>query len=102
MGFQSSVAPHLTSYRWPGNVRELESRIKRAVVLASGPIVYPSDLFETADNELPLPSEDIDEPEPTGTPDDIPFPTYKVAKARFARRYPERLMASTRGNVSEA
>ena len=31
-------------YEWPGNVRELKNRIQRAVVMAEGKLIYPTDL----------------------------------------------------------
>jgi two-component system response regulator AtoC len=34
----------LTEYGWPGNVRELENAIERAVAVAKGNVVLPSDL----------------------------------------------------------
>jgi two-component system response regulator AtoC len=34
----------LTAYSWPGNVRELENAIERAVAVAKGGVVLPSDL----------------------------------------------------------
>ncbi len=34
----------LTTYSWPGNVRELENAIERAVAVAKGGVVLPSDL----------------------------------------------------------
>jgi two-component system response regulator AtoC len=34
----------LSSYGWPGNVRELENAIERAVAVAKGNVVLPSDL----------------------------------------------------------
>jgi two-component system response regulator AtoC len=34
----------LTGYGWPGNVRELENAIERAVAVAKGNVVLPSDL----------------------------------------------------------
>jgi two-component system nitrogen regulation response regulator GlnG len=34
----------LESHAWPGNVRELENVIKRALVLASGDVITPSDI----------------------------------------------------------
>ena len=36
----------LQSYAWPGNVRELENAMERAVVLARGETIMPSDLPE--------------------------------------------------------
>lgn len=34
----------LQDYAWPGNVRELENAMERSAILASGPILRPSDL----------------------------------------------------------
>jgi two-component system response regulator HydG len=34
----------LTAYAWPGNVRELENAIERAVAVAKGNVILPSDL----------------------------------------------------------
>ncbi|AKQ64220.1 Type IV fimbriae expression regulatory protein PilR [Myxococcus hansupus] len=34
----------LTAYAWPGNVRELENAMERAVLLADGPQILPSNL----------------------------------------------------------
>jgi two-component system, NtrC family, response regulator len=34
----------LSVYNWPGNVRELENRVKRAVIMADGPLITPEDL----------------------------------------------------------
>jgi DNA-binding NtrC family response regulator len=35
----------LTAYSWPGNIRELKNVIERAVLLASGEIIRPKDLY---------------------------------------------------------
>jgi two-component system nitrogen regulation response regulator GlnG len=47
-GATKSISPealaHLEAYRWPGNVRELENVLRRAVVLAKGPVILPQDL----------------------------------------------------------
>ena len=51
----------LTSYSWPGNVRELENTIKRAVILASDPLLTVADfpgLRLTRGGEQ-FPSEDL-------------------------------------------
>ena len=34
----------IAAYPWPGNVRELENRLKRAVIMADGPLITAQDL----------------------------------------------------------
>jgi two-component system response regulator AtoC len=45
---QAALSPEalrlLTGYSWPGNVRELENAIDRAVAVAKGNVILPSDL----------------------------------------------------------
>jgi nitrogen regulation protein NR(I) len=43
-GMEPSVLDALESHDWPGNVRELEHTIKRAVLLARGPLLTVDDL----------------------------------------------------------
>lgn len=43
-GIDDSAVKLLTRHRWPGNIRELENAIERAVLLADGPLLRPSDL----------------------------------------------------------
>jgi DNA-binding NtrC family response regulator len=47
MGILPETLTRLQRYDWPGNVRELENVIERAVALASGPDIEPSDLSLT-------------------------------------------------------
>ncbi len=52
--FSSNALRQMSDYAWPGNVRELENRVKRAVVMADGPVVEPSALgFEGEQEQLP-------------------------------------------------
>ncbi len=44
LGFSDAARAALEAYHWPGNVRELQHKIKRAVVLAAGALISPSDL----------------------------------------------------------
>src|SRR5258708_14231900 len=50
-GFSQEAQKALTTYHWPGNVRELENEVKRAVVLATGREILPSDLSEAINEE---------------------------------------------------
>ncbi|MGA6826459.1 PEP-CTERM-box response regulator transcription factor [Nitrospira sp. NS4] len=43
-GFTPEAMAALTAHHWPGNVREVENRIKRAVLMAEGRYVTPSNL----------------------------------------------------------
>jgi transcriptional regulator with PAS, ATPase and Fis domain len=43
-GLTQAAADQLLRYEWPGNVRELENAMERAVVLAAGDQIEPSDL----------------------------------------------------------
>ncbi len=44
----------LHNYKWPGNVRQLENMLERAVLLAKGKAILPSDLPELAEKSLQL------------------------------------------------
>ncbi|MFC1753792.1 PEP-CTERM-box response regulator transcription factor [Thermoproteota archaeon] len=43
-GFTKEAKDVLKSYGWPGNVREMDNKIKRALILAEGTYVSPSEL----------------------------------------------------------
>jgi two-component system, NtrC family, response regulator len=43
-GFTEGAIAALEAYSWPGNVRELENKIKRALIMAEGPLITAADL----------------------------------------------------------
>ena len=48
-GFKPDALAVIGEYDWPGNVREMENVIKRAVIMAEGPLISAADLaLETA------------------------------------------------------
>ncbi len=72
-GFTPEAAALLLSWKWPGNVRELQNSVERAVVLAKGPLIQPSDLPPWILEEAPPPSPSR-ETEPGSSPGREPSP----------------------------
>jgi two-component system NtrC family response regulator len=83
-GFGSAALAAIKDYPWPGNVRELENRVKRAVVMADGP------LLSTADLSLSAPGE---EPQSLGI---------RAARARAEREVLQLALAQAGSNLSKA
>lgn len=89
VGITPAAQHRLLSHDWPGNVRELKHVIERAVLLADGQSLQPSDI-------------EIDGTDPG---DEYPV-SFRDAKARavesFERGYLEQLMVENHGNISRA
>jgi two-component system NtrC family response regulator len=83
-GFGPESLVAIKECEWPGNVRELENRIKRAVIMAEGPLLSCEDL-ELAAPEEPPPSLDI-----------------RVARARAEREAIQLALARAGFNLSQA
>jgi Nif-specific regulatory protein len=83
-GFTTEALNLLTRYHWPGNVRELENTIERAVVLAKGALVGPTELRLSAESNghLSLPS--------------------GMTLEQLARHLVEQTLRETGGNVTHA
>jgi DNA-binding NtrC family response regulator len=94
--FSPEALAGLAGRDWPGNVRELLNFVRRLTVFCRGDVIGPSAVRAAEpDRNEPAEADDADMPAP-----------YLEAKARvvdaFTRRYVERLLSQTRGNVSEA
>ena len=89
---EASVSPAalevLGRYAWPGNVRELENAIERAVAIAKGNVVLPSDLPAEVYGGAPL--------APTGIIDDRP------TLGELEKRYIALVLAECGGNKKKA
>ncbi|QGY39180.1 PEP-CTERM-box response regulator transcription factor [Pseudodesulfovibrio cashew] len=51
-GFSQEALDCIKGYDWPGNIRELENRVKRAVIMATGPEIMPEDLGMKGDEAM--------------------------------------------------
>jgi len=78
-GFNPAALRALRRENWPGNIRQLENRLKKAVVLAEGPLLTPADL------ELETP------PEPVGG-------NLAAAVEQFKERYIDETLRRNGGN----
>ena len=52
--FTRAALEAMRRHAWPGNVRELQNRIKRALVLADGPMIGPAELELATLEEIPV------------------------------------------------
>ncbi|MBK1704662.1 PEP-CTERM-box response regulator transcription factor [Halochromatium glycolicum] len=51
LGFSTEALRAIEAYDWPGNVREMENLIRRAVIMADGPLLEPDDLGLAASSD---------------------------------------------------
>jgi len=84
-GFAADAVAAIESHTWPGNVRELENRVKRALILAEGPLITAADLGLAADK-----------------PDWADMPTLREARRQAESLAVQRALAMTGGNLSHA
>jgi two-component system, NtrC family, response regulator len=84
IGLSDEALAAIERHRWPGNVRELENVMKRAVILADGPVLRASDLGldGAAQEEEPL--------------------NLREARDSAERRELVRALARANGNLSKA
>jgi DNA-binding NtrC family response regulator len=88
----NELLARLTSYDWPGNVRELQNSLERAIILSEDGTLAIDDIFA--------------HPEITDQDDfssDVScIKDLTQAKDEFEKRYIEKLLVATNGNVSRA
>ncbi len=83
-GFGGEALAAIANHAWPGNVRELENKVKRAVIMADGNRITPSDL---------------DLADPDEVPDVI---NLTQAREEAERREIPRALSRAEGNISQA
>src|SRR6266436_2958174 len=82
--FSPEALEAIVKYPWPGNIRELENKVHRAVIMASGRVIGPTDL-------------DLN---PSATVDALP--TLREARDQSERRLLVNALVRSRGNISRA
>ncbi len=96
--FSPEALAALTGRDWPGNVRELFNFVRRLTVFSHGDVIGAAALDGTCSG--------FGESAPSRDGQSGVTTPYIEAKARvvdtFTRRYVERLLGQTRGNISEA
>jgi two-component system, NtrC family, response regulator AtoC len=93
-GFTPEAMQALESDRWEGNVRQLQHCIERAVALHAGGGIDQQQLFPEGQAAAEAPLSEGD--------DNEKIFAYQEARARFERKYLQRLFDASAGNVSEA
>lgn len=91
-GFDAGAEAAMLAHGWPGNVRELQNRVRRAALMAEGPLVSAADL-ELAPPAAPSPSH----PER----DETPLFDLRSARMRAERETIERALTHTGGSMSQ-
>lgn len=113
-GISSEAVQTLRSYSWPGNVRELQSVIRRAILMATGPVIVPENLSDEvlderpnkrsfafkkeAELESPVGIDDFVQQKIDGGSNDV----YAETLALMERQLLTKILTQTEGNQSQA
>ena len=93
LDFHPNTLDWFDQYAWPGNIRELQNTVQRASLLCDADEIVIEAPLGIARQTASWPANE-------------PLPPYRTARARaveaFDRQYLERLLRSTKGNVTKA
>jgi two-component system NtrC family response regulator len=92
-GFDATALAAMAAHRWPGNVRELMNRVRRAALMAEGPLVTAEDL------ELAAPTPAAVEAQAADSEVDLDL---RAARMRAERDAIERALARSQGSLAAA
>ena len=102
-GFTPAAIRALQDHDWPGNVRELESVVYRSLVIAGHEAKLDENELDIH-RSVPPPAKEVGTKQEASEIDlSLPFADLKAdVLERFERRYLERILERTRGNLSRA
>lgn len=89
----AEVMARLESYDWPGNIRELQNSLERAIVLSENGELSLDDIFSNVD---------LDQDSSDSIPDVSCILPLSESKDEFEKKYLEKLLSATKGNVTRA
>ncbi len=92
-GVSSDALDALRAYSWPGNVRQLRNAVRRALVMASGPVLTLEDLPEEVKSEMG---------DPATRASGSFFEVRTEHQDRFEKEYLVGMLRECIGEVSEA
>jgi DNA-binding NtrC family response regulator len=99
MRLSGSVIEALLEYHWPGNIRQLRNCIERAVVLTEGLEITPETLPQEISGKKKQQSDLMESSEVITVLAALDF---KDAKRDFERKYVEKCLEQTGGNITKA
>jgi len=92
-GFDATALAAMTTHPWPGNVRELMNRVRRAALMAEGPLISAEDL------ELAAPEPAAVAAQAADSEVDLDL---RAARMRAEREAIERALARSQGSLTAA
>ena len=108
-GISSEAIETLRTFPWPGNIRELRSVIRRAILMATGPVIVPENLTEDVLNGGEFDAAKSKAVDSTGIADFVSrqiesgsSDVYAETLAMMERQLLTKVLCATDGNQSKA